>query len=216
MTKSSRPDPFFIADHPALDFLNSVAAPSGTEFEWLDSGLDLINWLQHADLVPNNVLTRFKNETDNSKLDTVAAQARELREWFRAIIKTNAGKTIQSVEISSVDPINALLASDNSFHQLTPSDKSNFNNTQASTQFAMKLSRQWNSPDSLLIPLAEILADLICQTDFTYIKNCEGPSCTLWFHDISKNHGRRWCSMAVCGNRAKAAAHRAKKLSVCN
>ncbi len=26
-----------------------------------------------------------------------------------------------------------------------------------------------------------------------------------------KAHGRRWCGMAVCGNRVKAAAHRARK-----
>ncbi|MEL6323421.1 MAG: CGNR zinc finger domain-containing protein, partial [Pseudomonadota bacterium] len=36
----------------------------------------------------------------------------------------------------------------------------------------------------------------------------EGPTCTLYFHDVSKNHKRRWCSMDICGNRAKAAAHR--------
>jgi predicted RNA-binding Zn ribbon-like protein len=28
--------------------------------------------------------------------------------------------------------------------------------------------------------------------------------------DVSKAHGRRWCSMTICGNRAKAAAHRAR------
>jgi predicted RNA-binding Zn ribbon-like protein len=31
------------------------------------------------------------------------------------------------------------------------------------------------------------------------------------FHDFTKAHTRRWCRMAVCGNRAKAAAHRARR-----
>jgi hypothetical protein len=39
---------------------------------------------------------------------------------------------------------------------------------------------------------------------------CEAGNCSLWFLDVSKGHARRWCSMAICGNRAKAAAHRAR------
>ncbi|MEV3920029.1 CGNR zinc finger domain-containing protein [Actinomadura coerulea] len=39
------------------------------------------------------------------------------------------------------------------------------------------------------------------------VKPCAHPDCVLHFHDTSKNGTRRWCSMAVCGNRAKAARH---------
>jgi predicted RNA-binding Zn ribbon-like protein len=39
------------------------------------------------------------------------------------------------------------------------------------------------------------------------IKACAHPDCVLYFHDTTKNGTRRWCSMAVCGNRAKAARH---------
>ncbi|OLT11183.1 hypothetical protein BJF79_04665 [Actinomadura sp. CNU-125] len=39
------------------------------------------------------------------------------------------------------------------------------------------------------------------------IKPCAHPDCVLYFHDTTKNGTRRWCSMAVCGNRAKAARH---------
>ena len=48
------------------------------------------------------------------------------------------------------------------------------------------------------------------EKDFSLVRKCEGEGCTLWFLDLSKAHARRWCSMAVCGNRAKAAAHRAR------
>ena len=37
-----------------------------------------------------------------------------------------------------------------------------------------------------------------------------GDHLHLWFLDVSKAHARRWCNMAVCGSRAKAAAHRAR------
>ncbi|WP_067473631.1 CGNR zinc finger domain-containing protein [Actinomadura hibisca] len=39
------------------------------------------------------------------------------------------------------------------------------------------------------------------------VKPCAHPNCVLYFHDTTKNGTRRWCSMAICGNRAKAARH---------
>ncbi|MFI7423519.1 CGNR zinc finger domain-containing protein [Nonomuraea sp. NPDC049684] len=36
------------------------------------------------------------------------------------------------------------------------------------------------------------------------LRKCANPACVLWFLDVSKNGSRRWCSMEVCGNRAKA------------
>jgi len=45
------------------------------------------------------------------------------------------------------------------------------------------------------------------------IRRCQHPACVLWFYDTTRNGTRRWCSMATCGNRAKANRHydRAKK-----
>lgn len=42
------------------------------------------------------------------------------------------------------------------------------------------------------------------------IRKCASPTCVLRFYDISRNGTRRWCSMAVCGNRAKASRHYAR------
>ena len=42
------------------------------------------------------------------------------------------------------------------------------------------------------------------------IRRCDHPDCVLHFYDTSKRGDRRWCSMAGCGNRAKAARHYAK------
>jgi predicted RNA-binding Zn ribbon-like protein len=39
------------------------------------------------------------------------------------------------------------------------------------------------------------------------LRQCEHERCVLWFLDTSRNGTRRWCSMASCGNRAKAARH---------
>ena len=68
--------------------------------------------------------------------------------------------------------------------------------------------RRWKSPDSVLFPIAKAMAELVCEVDFTLVKPCEGSNCTLFFVDRTRGHARRWCSMAVCGNRAKQAAYR--------
>ncbi|MFJ1971372.1 CGNR zinc finger domain-containing protein [Streptomyces sp. NPDC087903] len=42
------------------------------------------------------------------------------------------------------------------------------------------------------------------------IRGCAHASCVLHFFDTSRNGTRRWCSMAACGNRAKASRHYAR------
>jgi predicted RNA-binding Zn ribbon-like protein len=41
------------------------------------------------------------------------------------------------------------------------------------------------------------------------IRQCEHPACVLYFYDTTGR--RRWCSMAGCGNRAKAQRHYARQ-----
>lgn len=42
------------------------------------------------------------------------------------------------------------------------------------------------------------------------VRACANGDCVLHFYDVSKNGARRWCSMAGCGNRAKAQRHYAR------
>ena len=50
-----RPPAFFIADHLALDFLNSIASPRGVPIEWLRDGRDLVDWLEQAHVIGPDV-----------------------------------------------------------------------------------------------------------------------------------------------------------------
>ncbi|MFI6576444.1 CGNR zinc finger domain-containing protein [Nocardiopsis sp. NPDC050513] len=50
--------------------------------------------------------------------------------------------------------------------------------------------------------------DLLVSAD--RVRGCANPACVLHFFDTSRNGTRRWCSMAGCGNRAKAARHHAR------
>jgi predicted RNA-binding Zn ribbon-like protein len=70
-----------------------------------------------------------------------------------------------------------------------------------------KVSRK-DTVEALLGPVAEAAADLLVTADFRLVKRCEDETCVLWFSDHTKSHHRRWCSMALCGNRQKVAAYR--------
>ncbi len=198
---ADRPPPFFVGDHPALDFLNSIASPKEVPVEWLRHGRDLVDWLELANAIPVDAAARFRAAKDQGELDCVAARAREFREWLRWFVTRHMGKPLTLATARPVWQLNDLLAGDTSYPVVEAADGGP----------ALRRVRRWASPEELLHPVAEAAADLICSVDFRLIRACEGHICTLLFLDRTKAHGRRWCSMAVCGNRAKAAAHRARK-----
>ncbi len=54
---------------------------------------------------------------------------------------------------------------------------------------------------------------LFDRDDGSVLKWCADDACTHPFLDRSRGHRRRWCEMAGCGDRAKAAAYRSRKRS---
>ncbi|HEY3607042.1 MAG TPA: CGNR zinc finger domain-containing protein [Pseudonocardiaceae bacterium] len=53
-------------------------------------------------------------------------------------------------------------------------------------------------------------ARLLLTGEVQRLKRCAEDSCGWVFWDTSKNHSRRWCSMRICGNRAKARRYAAR------
>jgi predicted RNA-binding Zn ribbon-like protein len=192
----------FIADSLGLDFLNSIATPVDTPVDWLDSGDGLVKWLAQAKLVPVDVLNALKARAMPGELDKIAEQARALREWFRGFVRKHMGRPLTPRALQELGPLNKLLQRDETFSQI-----SRHRNTDGD-RLELSVMRRWQSPESLLLPIGEILAKFVCEEDFADVKACEGHSCTLVFADRTRRRGRRWCSMAICGNRAKQAAHR--------
>jgi len=191
----------FVGDAPGLDFLNSVATPADTAMDWIDDGAGLLSWLEQAELAPRDVLKRMETHVPADQLDELANQARRLREWFRSFVLKHKGHPLALTGLAQLEPLNALLGRDEAHYRIV---------LQPGRPSAPKLqvARRWSSPEALLIAIGETLARLICTEDFRYVKACEGPACTLLFADHTRGHVRRWCSMAICGNRAKQAAHR--------
>ncbi len=203
-----RPPAFFIADALGLDFLNSTATPVDEKVEWIDNGEGLLKWLEEARLVPKEVAAAFRASALPGELDAVAAQARALREWFRGFVFKHKGKSLTKAAVAELAPLNRVLARDEAFGQIVL-DLRDHNHAGASG-LALQARRRWRSPDSLLLPVAQVIAEFLSTDDLSYVKECEGPTCTLLFLDRTRGRARRWCSMAVCGNRAKQAAHRAR------
>jgi predicted RNA-binding Zn ribbon-like protein len=58
----------------------------------------------------------------------------------------------------------------------------------------------------LVVPVAEALRD----GSWARVKACRASDCHWAFYDHSRNRSGVWCDMAVCGNRTKVRAHRAR------
>ena len=64
--------------------------------------------------------------------------------------------------------------------------------------------------DDALARLADPLVRELTSGQPERIKICDDSTCRFVFYDTSPTGRRRWCDMATCGNRAKAARHRAR------
>jgi predicted RNA-binding Zn ribbon-like protein len=203
------PPPLFLAESSALDFLNTLARPVDVEVEWLGSGDDLLAWLNTSGLVDSAVVEELKRTANPGELDAVAAQARALREWFREFVAKHRGKPLNVKVVADLEPLNRLLARDQEFVQVVA--RHGAGQKKGSMGLELVHQRNWRSPETLLLPIANAFARLVTDADFTHVKHCEGPHCILHFLDTTRDHRRRWCSMAVCGNRAKQAALRNRR-----
>jgi len=197
-----RPPAIFIADSLGLDFLNSIATPVDTPIDWLDNGDGLLKWLAQAKLVPADALDELRARAMPGELDKVADQARALREWFRGFLRKHMGRSLTPKALRELGPLNRLLERDEAFSQISRPSRSD------GDRLELRTTRRWRSPEALLLPIGEALAMFVCEEDFANVKSCGGHSSTLVFADRTRRRARRWCSMAICGNRAKQAAHR--------
>jgi len=181
----------FVGDDLALDFVNTEYGPPTDRREVFGSDRDVLDWLARA-----NVATTIENPA-LVKRGALLAAALELREAARKLIeRRKAGAT--------GDPavINRLLALGHVRQELV---------WKKGQPPRLIQQRHVAGPEAVLVPVAEAIAQLVAEADFDLVRKCESDACTLWFHDRTKSHHRRWCSPSACGNRAKVAAFRARQ-----
>ncbi|CAJ0786032.1 hypothetical protein LMG7141_01729 [Ralstonia condita] len=186
---ASREIPPLIADHPVLDMLNTVANANGQPHDCWQTDADVSDWLIRAGWLAEPLAGRYPP-------GVLLAVARHLREVTRMLVEARkAGRA------ANADAINVLLRQAPSHPVLVWNDK---------TPRVERL-RPADSVEQCLAPLAEAAAHLLAEGDFGLVRMCEHPECTRWFYDRTKSHKRRWCSMAVCGNRHKVAEYRRRQ-----
>jgi predicted RNA-binding Zn ribbon-like protein len=184
-----------IADNLSLDFLNTQIVDDGKPKDLLNNFEDFMEWSEALKLI-----TPVESEKlihDWARLSETKKFFTEVKEFRRALREMVEGITkIKAVKPSTIKMINTILNQGYGYHELVKTE----------TGFEKRFRANFEKPQQLLIPIAESAADLISYANPKNIRKCEGRGCILYFHDTTKNHARRWCSMTACGNRAKAAA----------
>lgn len=193
--------PIFIGDHTALDFLNSVAAPRGEVIDSLRNGDSYVHWLVVAGLLDPSEAKTLLLEFRNAGLDLVASEARDLREWFRQVVARPAIEAANGPEGEAISKLNRILAIDCVHRRLEASGK----------DLVLRERRALTQVRQLLVPVAQAMAELVSDARRCLVRRCANSGCTLWFYDRTKARRRRFCSAAVCGNRAKVAAFRERR-----
>jgi predicted RNA-binding Zn ribbon-like protein len=181
---------YWVGNHPGVDFVNTEAAgPRGEPLDLIESWDDVMAWAVAAGLVAapsDGARSRLTGRRAGGALDW----ARRLRAGGRQVLDPRGDDPAGGAD---------LLAE-------TVAD--------VPVRLAYRLDARPGTPpvdpadpvDGLRLVLALAVLDA-AQLDRSRVRCCEGERCVLLFYDTSKNRSRRWCDMAACGNRAKAAAH---------
>ncbi|WP_229173049.1 CGNR zinc finger domain-containing protein [Bradyrhizobium ivorense] len=196
----------FAANAIGLDFLNALGELPGAASRTISDGETFLQWLEDTALVPAEVVESVRKTTERDALETVAADAKALGKWFRTFVEDFKGAPLPPHAIERLGPLNRILERDVQVTHIDVSDE--LNGGIAGSGLKWSTARIWRSPDMLLLPVADAMAELVCEEDFSNVRSCEGPECGLLFLDRTRGRVRRWCSMAVCGNRAKRVMRR--------
>jgi predicted RNA-binding Zn ribbon-like protein len=173
----------FVADRPVLDFVATVAERTSAREEKLRNPADLAEWVTQSGIVdhPPTITTR--------QLE----RAKQLREALFGLL---------SAMIDGSQP--------------PPADRDLVNVAASRPGPTLQLSSngevsRHGDIDAVLAVLAQDCVDLFDSADRQALRWCADSSCTRPFIDRSRGHRRRWCGMKGCGDRAKAAAYRARQ-----
>jgi predicted RNA-binding Zn ribbon-like protein len=174
----------------SVDFAN--ATPSNANLSWER----LILFLESTDIVSSE---RGAQLLSLPQSDLQAAQALLQKAWrlgtalrkvFAAMIRK------QRILTEWIAPINEILRITEGHDELVGQDNS----------WKIEFVAREGGLDWLLAAVARSGAEIIAEGARARLRVCANPQCGLFFYDNSRTRRRRWCSMAVCGNRSKVAA----------
>ncbi len=197
-----------------LDFTNTLE-PWGADQprEFLTDYAGLLAWAIHAGALAAELAAPLSGlaEAEPAGAAAVLDQAHALRRAIYHLFSRAAqGRAAEQVEDSmprrsghplqrnELQRMNSALAEAWPHRQITRTDNG----------FAWGWQGMEEDLGSVLWPVALSAGELLVSPQVARVKACAG--CGWLFLDISRPGTRRWCDMAVCGNRAKVQRHYAR------
>jgi predicted RNA-binding Zn ribbon-like protein len=185
-----------VADHTALNFVNTVDPRESSEaIDYLKSYADLTSWASRAAIVSREVASRMMSmaRQDSAHAQQALWSAIRLRE---AMYRIFSGLAAHRRPVPS-----DLTVLRNAFSEAL--ERADLEQHGGAFRWCLKadlhLIRNIAARDAVALLESGALERL---------RRCPGSGdCGRLFLDTSKNATRRWCSMAGCGNRAKARRH---------
>lgn len=181
---------YWLGGRPAIDFVNTHRERWWRNVETLVTTTDLSLWLEQASLLdgPADVT------------DARLRAARRLRAAIDAGIHAAIDHTTTSAGV--VDEINRWLKHATPLQGLT---------VQSDGFPALGVMPPADRVHHALARIALDAGVLLGTEQRDRLRVCASETCSARFYDASRAAGRRWCSMAGCGNTAKARRHRARQ-----
>jgi predicted RNA-binding Zn ribbon-like protein len=173
-----------------------------------------------AQVIEDFVNTNELDEADGEKLREPEA----LSEWLGKRDLLPAGASVTRADLESAvavrEALRSLLLANNGA-PLDPHAVTTLNDAAGRSRLRLSFSPAGRAelvPDEPDVPgaLSRILAlayTAMADESWPRLKACRLDDCQWAFYDQSKNRSRTWCSMNVCGNRAKARAYRERQRS---
>jgi len=184
----------FVGNQLCLDFINTDLVLNGQPTDLLSSFQELVAWLVQAGLLTEEEAKKTEREGTRQGAETLK-QAKTFRTTMREMVERLAAH--KPIPQAALDAVNQLLRHRVGYPQIG----------RRGGAFERTYRAEFDESSQLLGLLAEAASDLLCVCDLSLIKKCQNPACVLYFYDMTKNHARHWCSMSLCGNRSKVAAH---------
>jgi predicted RNA-binding Zn ribbon-like protein len=142
-----------------------------------------------------------------------------LREWLaeRGLCRRDA--TLSEEDVSSAIELREALRSlmlANTGEPLDPAAIETLNRIGARSRLLVRFDEKGDSAlapagegvEAALASILAIVSRSMAEGSWPRMKACQADTCRWAFYDRSKNRSGSWCSMAVCGNRAKARSYR--------
>jgi len=189
----------FVGERLWLDFVNCEFGLR--RFDALRDFETLVRWLEAALVLDAERGAGIRRRAQQQPAGAAAAlvDARRVRGALRSLAER--GPTSDRVRAEGLNEINRVLGRSAGTRRVELRPDGTFIRTFVPVGDAFA---------GLVIPVVESAADALILGELPRVRRCADPRCQRVFYDNTKNGRRRWCDMATCGNRAKAARHREK------